>query len=188
MSPIQPCHAARRPRFPLVSCSFLLATIGAACGGGTAIDDAAAGQIGLARQALAGYGTGEWGGPVDYWDQNGYDVPVCYLHNPSNTGSEAGYFSEFIAANAEVVARHLAIARGHGQKPAALTGEAVGCRPAALLAGERVGQPASLGDEVERRDAGPGHDENRKRKDDRDSITREAGERQRPRTRRLTRC
>ena len=72
-----------------------------ACGEPWAAQDTAL-EAGQSHQALAGYGTGEWAGPVLYWDQNNYQVPVCYLANPENTGSDAAYFSSFVAALAEV--------------------------------------------------------------------------------------
>jgi hypothetical protein len=74
---------------------------GAACGEPGTFQDAAF-EGGQSQQALAGYGTGEWAGPVLYWDENNYQVPVCYLANAENTGSDATYFGNFVAALAEV--------------------------------------------------------------------------------------
>jgi hypothetical protein len=83
------------------SFSFGLAIASVGCGADSlsaAVED----EMGTTGQALAGYGTGQWGGPVVYWDENDYEVPVCYLENESNTGSDAGYFDEFSDAIAEV--------------------------------------------------------------------------------------
>jgi hypothetical protein len=76
---------------------------GMGCGEPGIVQDAAP-ETGKNAQALAGYGTGEWAGPVHYWDQNNYEVPVCYLENEDNTGSDAAYFGDFVDALAEVEA------------------------------------------------------------------------------------
>ncbi len=69
----------------------LTCLLNAACGDGTTVPEGV--QV---MQPLAGYGSTQWGGPVLYWDENNYDVPVCYLHNANNSGSEASYFATFV--------------------------------------------------------------------------------------------
>src|SRR5688572_25134491 len=86
----------------LLCISSLLTAACMACSGDVSVSGAVPYEVGPVRQALAGYGTGQWAGPVAYWDQNDYEVPVCYLANAANTGSDASYFSQFIDALAEV--------------------------------------------------------------------------------------
>lgn len=64
----------RRPRHWMCRCWFsrlAIASFGVVlgCGEPGAFQDTEL-ETGQSQQALAGYGTAEWAGPVLYWDQN----------------------------------------------------------------------------------------------------------------------
>ena len=66
-------------------------------------ESADAAEVGQLQQDLAGYGWASFGIPVQYWDVNDYQVPVCYLKNSANVGSDASYFAQLPQALSQVI-------------------------------------------------------------------------------------